>query len=74
MRIGSKVRVIGVPDGLEDYSDLPTKSTFMKCIGREFVISGFNEVGMAEIGIESVNGSVGETIWIEPQFLGLVSK
>ena len=24
MRIGSKVRVIGVPDGLEDYPDLPT--------------------------------------------------
>jgi len=74
MRIGSKVRVISVPDGLEDYPDLPTKSTFMKCVGREFVIAGFNEVGMAEIGIESVNGSVGETIWIEPQFLELVSK
>jgi hypothetical protein len=46
----------------------------MKCVAREFVVSSFNEVGMAEIGIESVNGSVGETIWIEPQFLGLVSK
>ena len=74
MKVGSRVRMIGIPDGLEDYPDFPTKSTFMKCIGREFVIAGFNEVGMAEIGIESVNGSVGEKIWIEPQFLELVSK
>lgn len=43
-------------------------------LGREFGIAGFNEIGMAEIGIESVTGSVGETIWIEPQFLELVSK
>ena len=74
MKVGSKVRVIGIPDGLEEYPDLPTKSTFMKCVGREFVIAGFNEVGMAELGIESVNGSVGETIWIEPQFLELISS
>jgi hypothetical protein len=74
MKVSSRVRVIGVPDGLEDYPDFPTKSTFIKCVGREFVIAGFNEVGMAEIGIESVNGSVGEKIWIEPQFLELVSK
>jgi hypothetical protein len=70
MRIGSKVRVISVPDGLEDYPDFPTKSTFIKCVGREFVVAGFNEVGMAELDISSVNGSVGEKIWIEIQFLG----
>jgi len=74
MKVGSTVRVIGIPDGLDDYPDFPTRSTFMKCVGREFVIAGFNNVGMAEIGIESVNGSVGETIWIEPRFLELVSK
>jgi hypothetical protein len=27
MKVGSKVRVIGIPDGLEDYPDFPTKST-----------------------------------------------
>jgi hypothetical protein len=74
VRVGSKVCVVGIPDGLEDYPDLPTKSTFMKCVGREFVVAGFNEVGMAELDIESVNGSVGETIWVEPQFLELVSN
>jgi hypothetical protein len=74
MKIGEKVRLVGIPDGLEDYPDFPTKSTFEKCFGREFVIAGFNDIGMAEIGIESVTGSVGETIWVEPHFLELISK
>ncbi len=62
MNVGSKVRVVGIPGDLEDLPDLPTKSTFIKCVGHEFVISGFNEVGMAELDISIVNGSVGETI------------
>ncbi len=74
MKVGEKVRLVGIPDGLEDYPDFPTKSTFEKCIDREFVIAGFNDIGMAEIGIESVTGSVGETIWVEPHFLELISK
>jgi hypothetical protein len=73
MKVGDKVRLVGVPDGLENYPDLPTKSIFERCVGREFVIAGFNEVGMAELGIESVTRSVGETIWVEPTFLELVS-
>ena len=73
MKIGSRVRLIGIPNGLEDYPDFPTKSTFEKCIGHEFVIAGFNEFGMPELGIQSVTGSVGEKIWVETQFLKLVS-
>jgi hypothetical protein len=74
VKVGSRVRVVGIPDGLDDYLDFPSKSTFTKCVGREFVIAGFNNVGMAELDISSVNGSVGETIWIEPQFLELISR
>ena len=74
MKVGDTVRLIGVPDGLEDYPDFPTKSTFEKCVGREFVIAGFNEAGMAELPIGFVTGSVGETIWVELQFLEPVSK
>lgn len=74
MTIGTHVRLVGVPDGLEDYPDFPTKSTFERCVGHEFVIAGFNELGMAELEIESVTGSVGETIWVEPRFLQVVSK
>ena len=74
MKVGSKVRLVGVPDGLEDYPDFPTKSTFERCVGHNFVIEGFNDVGMAELDIQSVTGSVGETIWVEPRFLELISK
>jgi hypothetical protein len=74
IKVGSKVRLIGIPDGLEDYPDFPTKSTFERCIGHEFVVAGFNEVGMAELSIASVTGSHGEKIWIEPRFLELVQK
>jgi hypothetical protein len=69
MDVGSKVRLVAVPDGLEDFPDFPTKSTFEKCVGHEFVVAGFNEVGMAELDIQSVTGSIGETIWVEPKFL-----
>jgi hypothetical protein len=72
MNIGDRVRLIGVPDGLEESPDFPTKSAFEKCVGREFVIAGFNQFGMAELVIDSVTGSVGETIWVEPKFLELV--
>jgi len=68
------MRLVGVPDGLEDYPDFPTKSTFERCVGHEFVISGLNEVGMAELDIQSVTGSVGETIWVEQRFLKLTSS
>ena len=74
MKVGSKVRLIGIPDGLDDYPDFPSKSTFLKCVGREFVAAGFNEIGWAEINIESVTGSAGEKIWIEPKFLELLSQ
>ena len=74
MTIGSKVRLVGVPDGLEDYPDLPTKTTFEKCVGHEFVIVSFNDAGMAELAIQSVTGNQGESIWVEIQFLAEVPK
>jgi hypothetical protein len=29
---------------------------------------------MAELDISSVNGSVGETVWVEPNFFELISN
>jgi hypothetical protein len=74
MNVGDKVRLISLPPGLPvGDAKLPTKAIIEKCIGREFLIAEFNEVGMAELDIGSVTGSVGETIWVEPQFLELIS-
>ena len=68
------MRLVGVPDGLSDDPDLPTKSTFERCVGHEFVVSGFNEIGMAELDIQSITGSIGETIWVEQCFLKVISS
>jgi hypothetical protein len=75
MNVGDRVRLISLPPGLPlGDAKLPTKATIERCVGREFVISEFNELGMAELDIESVTGRAGETIWIEPNFLKLISK
>ncbi len=74
MRIGDKVRLIALPpDVPAGDADLPTKAVFKKCLGREFAVAGFNELGWAKLLIESMTGSVGETIWVEQKFLDKVS-
>jgi hypothetical protein len=72
--VGSRVRLIGIPDGLPNSPDLPTRSTFECCVGHEFVISGFNPSGMAELEIQCITGSIGESIWVELKFLELISN
>jgi hypothetical protein len=75
VKTGDTVRLIGVPANVpEGDAALPTKARFQQCLGREFVIAGFNEIGWAELEIHSVTGSEGETIWVEPEFLELLSK
>ena len=53
---------------------LPIKAIFEKYVGQIFTVSGFNEIGWAELLIERLTGSVGETIWVEPQLLQLIPK
>jgi len=74
MRVGDKVRLIDVPPGLEDFPDLPTKSTFRRCLGSEFTVTGINEIGWAELPIESITGKKGEKIYVSPRFLHVISK
>ena len=73
MKVGDTVRLIGVPDGLPNPPDLPTGTVFRRCLGHRFLIAGFNEFGMVEINVESVTGSAGETVWVEPEFLEVIS-
>jgi hypothetical protein len=74
MKVGSKVRLIGVPDGLKDYPDFATKSTFEKCVGREFIVTALTDKGRAELPIGSVTGNHAEKIYVAPEFLELISK
>jgi hypothetical protein len=75
MNIGDQVRLIGIPPNLPlGDADLPTKAVFEKCLGNMFTVVSFNAIGFAELSIDSVTGSRGETIWVEPEFLKIISR
>jgi hypothetical protein len=52
---------------------METRALFERCLDTEFVIEAFNEIGWAELRVERITGSVGETIWVEPQYLRVLS-
>jgi hypothetical protein len=68
MKIGDKVKFVRLPESLPGTSEF----VFQRCLGHELLISGFNEIGWAELDIAPLTGSVGESIWVEPEFLELV--
>ncbi len=38
MRVGNRVKLIGVPNDLPEQPDLPAKAVFAKCPGHEFIM------------------------------------
>jgi hypothetical protein len=72
MKVGDKVRLVALPPDLEDFPDMPTKSTFQRCVGNEFTVNGITETGWAELQIESVTGNKGEKIYVSPSFLDII--
>ena len=74
MKVGDRVRWIGLPENLPEHESLPTRATFERCLGQVFITLALNEIGWVELNIESVTGSVNETIWVEPEFLEIVSS
>ena len=75
MKIGDTVRLIGMPANLAvGDAESPTRAVFERCIGHEFIVDDFNEIGWAELVIESITGSPGEKIWVEAEFLKVMSK
>ncbi|HWY53835.1 MAG TPA: hypothetical protein VNZ03_05195 [Terriglobales bacterium] len=74
MKVGDKVRLIALPPDLPVGDADPTKAVFNRCLRHDFAVAGFNEIGWAELLVESVTGSIGETIWVEPEFLEPILK
>ena len=73
MKIGDTVRLIGMPANLPvGDADLPTQAVFEKCLGHEFTVAGFNEIGWVELVVDSIAGSHGEKIWVEPEFVEVI--
>lgn len=82
-RIGDRLLVADIPPDLEDpkYKDDPQMRTgemFRFCVQRKFVIRGFDRYGFVELRVDDdprVKRKFGlNSIWLEPNFLTLVSK
>ena len=83
MKIGNKVRIVKIPDGLVDDEEFQTKSLFELCLGRTFPISGIDpvvETGgllvLLELHVGRVLGklAVAHSIWIESECVEFVRK
>jgi hypothetical protein len=75
MKVGDKIRILRLPEGLCDDERLQTRSLFELCLGRTFPIAGIQPV--PEIDSELLELKVGETaymhsIWIEREFVEIV--
>ena len=70
MRIGDKVRLIGVPPDLGDPSAV---SVFELCLGREFIVAAITGDGHAELQVEAVTGTSDDKIYAPLRFLKIVS-
>ena len=75
MKQGDLVRVVGVPPGLRDAGDLPSKRIFDRCLGRIFPIVGV-QGHLLELEVGHVLGEPAymHSIWIEPDFVEFVDN
>ena len=78
MKVGDKVKVIGIPPDAHDDEKLQTRTLFEKCLGKTFTIAGFETVGglpyqLVQLDVGHVIGQASylETIWVEPEYLQL---
>jgi hypothetical protein len=64
MKIGDKIRIVTIPEGLKDDERMQTRSLFELCLGRTFPIVGIQPV--PEIGSELLEIQVGELVGKHP--------
>lgn len=78
MKIGDKVKLIGIPRDLRDDKELQTRTLFEKCLGQTFAVAGFETVEgvphqLVQLDVGRLSGRAPylETIWVEPEYLRL---
>ena len=76
MRIGDKVKLIGIPPDVRDQDDMPTRTLFERCVGRVFEVADLETVEgvpyqLAKLNVGHVLGQPEhmQEIWVEPQYL-----
>jgi hypothetical protein len=61
MKAGDRVRLIAIPS---DEDDPAMRSTLEMCLGHDFTVTAVNEIGSAEIEIDSITGISGDKVYI----------
>ena len=78
MKVGDRVKLIGIPPNLRDIDEMLTRTLFEKCVGRSFTVVALEAVEGLPYQIVKLN--VGhvlgrpedmECIWVEPEYLHL---
>ncbi len=78
MKVGDKVKLIGIPPDTRDDDVLQTRTLFERCLGETFTVSGLQAVKglpyqLVQLDVGHVLGKAPylETIWVEPEYLQL---
>jgi len=78
VKIGDKVKLIGIPPDTHDNEKLQTRTLFEKCLGETFTVAGLETVEglpyqLVQLDVGHVLGEATylETIWVEPEYLQL---
>ena len=78
MKIGDKVRLIGIPPDAHDDEELGTRTLFKKCLGRTFTVAALETVEnlpyrLVQLDVGHILGQDPclQTIWVEPEYLQL---
>jgi len=65
------MRLISIP---HDEKDPAMRATLAKCLGHDFTVTGINEIGLAEIEIDSITGISGDKVYIPLSCFKILAK
>lgn len=76
MKIGDRVKLIGIPPDTHDDEELQTRTLFEKCLGKTFTVAGLETVEglpyqLVQLDVGNILGQAPylQTIWVEPEYL-----
>ena len=76
MRIGDRVRLIGIPPDTHDDEEVQTRALFEKCLGKTFTVSGLETVEglpyqLVQLDVGDMVGQAPDLqkVWVEPEYL-----
>lgn len=81
MRIGDRVRLIGIPPDAHNSDELQTRTLFEKCVGKIFTVAGLETVEglpyqLVQLDVGNMVGQAPDLqkVWVEPEYLKVESS